>query len=307
LRWRKSAGKVVFDFSGGFLIKSKTAHPFNSRTNLLFYATFLVFRFLITLFSNTIGSNPPSQLCWRCFLNRLRFLYAFVSLAVLLAVSGCQKSANQSATPDNTSSDSSNAANNSSGGAMNGSNSSKNSGVREAIAPKPLVVPAETALTVVLDEPLGSKTSSTGQNFSATVSAPVEVDGRTAIPKGAHVTGVVREAKSAGRFKGGAVLSVALESVSVGGATYDLHTTDRTQTSTGKGKRTAGMVGGGGAAGALIGGLAGGGKGAAIGAVVGAGGGAAGAGLTGNREIVLPAETHLTFKLQDPVEIKSKP
>jgi hypothetical protein len=240
-------------------------------------------------------------------LNRLRFLSAFVSLAMLLAVSGCQKPASQSATPDNTSSDSSNAANNSSGGAMNGSNSSKNSGVREAIAPKPLVVPAETALTVVLDEPLGSKTSSTGQNFSATVSAPVEVDGRTAIPKGAHVTGVVREAKSAGRFKGGAVLSVALESVTVGGATYDLHTTDRTQTSTGKGKRTAGMVGGGGAAGALIGGLAGGGKGAAIGAVVGAGGGAAGAGLTGNREIVLPAETHLTFKLQDPVEIKSKP
>jgi hypothetical protein len=241
-------------------------------------------------------------------LNRLRLLCAFVSLAMLVAVSGCQKPANQSATPDNTSSDSSNAAaNNSSGDAMNGSNSSKNSGVREASAPKPLVVPAETALTVVLDEPLGSKTSSTGQNFSATVSASVEVDGRTAIPKGAHVTGVVREAKSAGRFKGGAVLSVALESVTVRGATYALHTTDRTQTSTGKGKRTAGMVGGGGAAGALIGGLAGGGKGAAIGAIVGAGGGTAGAGLTGNREIVLPAETHLTFKLQDPVEIKSKP
>jgi hypothetical protein len=223
---------------------------------------------------------------------------------MLVAASGCQKPANQSAAPDNTSSDSSNAAaNNSSGGAMNGSNSS---GVRQAIAAKPLVVPAETALTVVLDEPLGSKTSSSGQNFSATVSAAVELDGRTAIPKGAHVTGVVREAKSAGRFKGGAVLSVALESVTVSGATYELHTTDRTQTSTGKGKRTAGMVGGGGAAGALIGGLAGGGKGAAIGAIIGAGGGTAGAGLTGNREIVLPAETHLTFKLQDPVEIKSK-
>ena len=239
-------------------------------------------------------------------MNRLRFLYPCVSLAMLLAVSGCQKPANQSATPDNTSSDSSNAANNSSGGTMNGSNSS-NSGVREAVAPRPLVVPAETALTVVLDEPLGSKTSTSGQNFSATVSAPVEVDGRTAIPKGAHVTGVVRDAKSAGRFKGGAVLSVALESVTVGGATYELHTTDRTQATKGKGKRSAGFIGGGGAAGALIGGLAGGGKGAAIGAIVGAGGGTAGAGLTGNREIVLPAETHLTFKLQDPVEIKSKP
>jgi hypothetical protein len=226
---------------------------------------------------------------------------------MLVAASGCQKPANQSATPDATSNDSSSTAtNNSSGGAMNGSNSSKNSGVREAIAPKPLVVPAETALTVVLDEPLGSKTSSTGQNFSATVSAPVEIDGRIAIPKGARATGVVRDAKSAGRFKGGAVLSVTLSSVTVGGATYDLHTTARTQTSKGKGKRSAGMIGGGGAAGALIGGLAGGGKGAAIGAIVGAGGGTAGAGLTGNREIVFPAETVLTFKLLDPVEIKSK-
>jgi hypothetical protein len=66
------------------------------------------------------------------------------------------------------------------------------------------------------------------------------------------------------------------------------------------------MIGGGGAAGALIGGLAGGGKGAAIGAAIGAGGGTAGAGLTGNREIVLPAETPVTFKLLDPFEIKAK-
>jgi hypothetical protein len=235
-------------------------------------------------------------------LNRLRFLYPFVSLALLVAASGCQKAANQSATPDATSSDSSSAAaNDSSGGA-----GSRKSGVREGNAPKPLVVPADTTLAVVLDESLGSKTSSTGQNFTATVAAPVEVEGRVAIPKGAQVTGVVRDAKSAGRFKGGAVLAVALESVTVGGETYNLHTADRTQITKGKGKRTAGLIGGGGAAGALIGGLAGGGKGAAIGAVVGAGGGTAGAGLTGNREIVLPAETHLTFKLLDPVEIKSR-
>ncbi len=234
-------------------------------------------------------------------MSRLNNLVVLASLGLLLMLSGCQKATDQAAAPDS--------ANNPSpdGAAASGSNSSKKSGVREAIAPKPLVVPAETTLTVVLDEPLGSKTSSTGQNFSATVSSPVEVDGRVAIPKGARVTGVVRDAKSAGRFKGGAVLSVALSSVTVGDASYDLHTTNRTQTSKGKGKRTAGLIGGGGAAGALIGGLAGGGKGAAIGAVVGAGGGTAGAGLTGNREIVFPAETVLTFKLLDPVEIKSKP
>jgi hypothetical protein len=239
------------------------------------------------------------------FLSR-RFGYPFVSFALLVGLSGCQKPANQSATPDTASGDSSNtAANNSSGGPTNGSNASRNSG-REAIAARPLVVPADTTITVVLDESIGSKISSTGQNFSATVSSPIEVDGRIAIPKGARATGIVRDAKSAGRFKGGAVLSVSLASVTVDDAAYDLRTTNRSQTSTGKGKRSAGMIGGGGAAGALIGGLAGGGKGAAIGAIVGAGGGTAGAGLTGNREIVFPAETPLTFKILDPVEIKSK-
>jgi hypothetical protein len=177
---------------------------------------------------------------------------------------------------------------------------------REAVAPRPLVVPVDTTITVVLDEPVGSKTSSTGQNFSATVSSPVEVQGRIAIPKGARATGVVRDAKPAGRFKGGAVLSVSLINVTVENASYDLHTAARTQTSTGKGKRTAGFIGGGGVAGALIGGIAGGGKGAAIGAAAGAGAGAGGAGLTGNREIVLPAESSITFKLVDPVEIRSK-
>jgi hypothetical protein len=219
------------------------------------------------------------------------FLGVFLFAAMSMAVSGCQKSSNPSATPDSASNDSSN-------GSANPS--------PENLASRRLVVPADSRITVVLDESIGSKISSTGQNFSATVSSPIEVDGRVAIPKGARVTGIVREAKSAGRFKGGAVLSLALASVSVGDQSYDLRTTDHTQTSTGKGKRSAGMIGGGGAAGALIGGLAGGGKGAAIGAVVGAGGGTAGAGLTGNREIVLPAETPLSFKLLDPVEIKSK-
>jgi hypothetical protein len=234
-------------------------------------------------------------------LSRLNHLTALISLGLLLALSGCQKPADQAATSDSTTSSSPDSSSGPAGGASSG-----RSAVREAVAPKPLVVPADATITVVLDEPIGSKISTTGQNFSATVSSPVEGDGRVAIPKGARVTGVVRDAKAAGRFKGGAVLSISLASVTVDSASYDLHTTSHIQTSTGKGKRTAGMIGGGGAAGALIGGLAGGGKGAAIGAAIGAGAGTGGAGLTGNREIVLPAETPLTFKLLDPLEIKSK-
>jgi hypothetical protein len=64
------------------------------------------------------------------------------------------------------------------------------------------------------------------------------------------------------------------------------------------------MIGGGAGVGALIGGLAGGGKGAAIGALVGGGAGTAGAAYTGNKEIVLPAESALSFKLLQPVDVK---
>jgi hypothetical protein len=161
-------------------------------------------------------------------------------------------------------------------------------------------------ISVVLDEPVGSKISRPGQQFTATTSEPIEVDGRLAIPKGARVTGIVKDAKPAGRFKGGAQLELTLASIEVHGESYDVHTTAPTETSKGKGKRTATMVGGGAGGGALIGGLAGGGKGALIGGLIGAAAGTGGAGLTGNRDITLPAETPITFKLVDPLEIKPK-
>jgi len=233
-------------------------------------------------------------------LSRMNSSVVVPSLALLLLVSGCQKSTDQSATPDSASSSSPSGA---PGGPNNRSSSGKSS-IREAFTPKPLVVPAETTITVVLDEPLSSKTSETGQNFSATVSSPIEIDGKIAIPKGARATGVVREAKSAGRFKGGAVLALALSSITVNSSSYEVQTSDHSLATKGKGKRSAALIGGGGAAGALIGGLAGGGKGAAVGAALGAGAGTGGAAFTGNREITLPAETPLSFKLLQSLEIK---
>jgi hypothetical protein len=71
----------------------------------------------------------------------------------------------------------------------------------------------------------------------------------------------------------------------------------------GKGKRTTGFAAGGGALGAIIGGLAGGGKGAAIGALAGAGAGTAGSAVTGNHEILLPEETLVTFRLEHSVHV----
>src|SRR6266850_624898 len=178
--------------------------------------------------------------------------------------------------------------------------------VKKAIEPRPLVVPADTVLEVVLDQTIGSKTTKPGERFSATVETPVEVEGKVAIPKGARAEGIVKEAKAAGRFKGGAVLSLTLTSVTVNGKDYEVQTSAPTMASKGKGKRTAAMVGGGAGGGALIGGLAAGGKGAVIGGLIGAAAGTGGAGFTGNRDITLPAETALHFKLLQPVDIKQK-
>jgi hypothetical protein len=221
--------------------------------------------------------------------------FAAVSLCAfsigLLAV-GCQKSADQQSSPDANASPSMAEA--------------AKTAVKKAIEPKPLVVPAETTIAVVLDQTISSKTSKPGDKFTATVEAPVEVAGKVAIPKGARAEGVVREAKAAGRFKGGAALALTLTSVTVNGKDYEIQTSAPTMSSKGKGKRTATMVGGGAAGGAAIGAIAGGGKGAAIGALIGAAAGTGGAGFTGNRDITLAAETALDFKLLQPVDIKQK-
>ena len=168
---------------------------------------------------------------------------------------------------------------------------------KPAPAPKPKIVPAGTVLRVRLNDAIGSKTAEAGQTFTASVMDPIVVDGRTLIPAGASVAGEVTNGKSAGRFKGGAELAITIRSVTVGGVPHTLSASTVSQTSTGKGKRSAALIGGGAGLGALIGGLAGGGKGAAIGALAGGGAGTAGAGMTGNREITLPAESAVSFKL----------
>ncbi|MBV8891276.1 MAG: hypothetical protein JO266_04750, partial [Acidobacteria bacterium] len=158
---------------------------------------------------------------------------------------------------------------------------------------KPVLLPAGTILTVRISEAVGSKISQPGQTFAATLAQPVEVAGKTVIPAGSEAAGVIADAKPLGRFKGGASLELKLNSISIHGTDHPIETTALARNEKGKGKRTAAMAGGGAGLGALIGGLAGGGKGAAIGALAGAGAGTGGAAFTGNKDVLIPAESAL--------------
>ncbi|HVA93383.1 MAG TPA: hypothetical protein VNI36_00615 [Candidatus Dormibacteraeota bacterium] len=158
---------------------------------------------------------------------------------------------------------------------------------------------------VTADQSVSSKTSNPGDRFDASLAEPVMVNGKEVIPAGAKATGIVTEAKSAGKFKGHAAITVTLSSITVNGRNYSVKTSSVTEAGKGRGERTAIGVGGGAAVGAIIGAIAGGGKGAAIGAGAGAGAGTAGAAFTGNRDITIGAETKLHFKLDEPLQIRA--
>jgi hypothetical protein len=216
----------------------------------------------------------------------------WVALAAIILLAGCGKS-----------STSQNSASNSPSGSANQPAAQQPA---PPPPPPPIVVPAGTVLTVTIDQPISTKTNSSGDAFAASLAEPVTVDGQTAIPQGAHATGTVTQAQSAGRIKGGALLALTLDSVTVNGQKYQVQSSSFEEAGKGRGKRTAIGGGGGAAFGAIVGALAGGGKGAAIGALAGGGAGTAGAAFTGKRDFTIPAETRLHFKLEQPLTINQQ-
>src|SRR5216684_3737097 len=158
-------------------------------------------------------------------MNRRLAAISLSAFSIGLLVAGCQKSADQQSSPD--------------ASATPSMAEAAKTAVKKAIEPKPLVIPADTAIAVVLDQTISSKTNKSGDKFTATVESPIEVEGKVAIPKGARAEGVVNEAKAAGRFKGGAALALELTSVTVNSKDHEIQTSGATMSSKGKGKRTA--------------------------------------------------------------------
>lgn len=151
--------------------------------------------------------------------------------------------------------------------------------------------PTGTKFTVRTSNELSSGSAKVGQGWEGVLAKDVIINGKVVAKAGAPVKGKVTNAKSSGRLKAPGELSVRLLTVdgkSV--ATGSLFRKGKSHT-----KSNATKIGGGTAAGALIGGLAGGGKGAAIGALAGAGAGTGVAAATGKMEAVIPAESTLVF------------
>ena len=162
------------------------------------------------------------------------------------------------------------------------------------------VVPVGTQISIHTDERIDSKDSSTGQLYAATVSEDVsDAAGGIAIPAGTPAKLVVRSIET-----GGAVhtpeLVLDLFSVTVKGKEYRVVSSDEDvsgKKGLGANRRTTEFGGGGAALGALLGGIFGGGKGAGIGAAAGAGGGLLTQLVTRGKQVKIPAEAQLTFRL----------
>lgn len=164
-------------------------------------------------------------------------------------------------------------------------------------------IPADTAVTIRMIDAVNSETARLGQTFRASLDEPVFVDGREVIPRGADVLTKLVGDQQSGKIQGRTVMTLALSTITVNGQPVDVTSTDVQTASDSRGARSAKVVGGTAALGAIIGAIAGGGKGAAIGAGSGAAVGTGAEVLTGGQKVRIPSETRLTFRLQAPARI----
>jgi hypothetical protein len=142
-----------------------------------------------------------------------------------------------------------------------------------------------------------------GQTFRASLDDPIYVNGQVVVPRGADVLTRLVEDQQSGKIEGRTVLKLALQTITINGTPVPVTSSDVQQESSSRGARSAKVIGGTAALGALIGGLAGGGKGAAIGAGSGAAVGTGAEVLTSGQKVKIPSETRLTFRLQNPVQL----
>ncbi|HVG17592.1 MAG TPA: peptidoglycan-binding protein [Blastocatellia bacterium] len=179
-------------------------------------------------------------------------------------------------------------------------------------------VPEDTIISVQMNGGLSSRNSHVGDKFTATVTIPIYVNGRAVIPAGTVVEGRVTQVTPAKRMSKSGTIAIDFDSLVfpngsrmnlVGNLTSDDPETrrriDEESRVSGKDGRSPGVfIGGGGAVGAVLGGIAGGGKGAVVGGVLGAGAGVAGVLLSKGEEAQVPSGTPFGVQLRQALVIR---
>lgn len=187
---------------------------------------------------------------------------------------------------------------------------SRTAGPVTAATTTPGVIPPGTPIEVRTNEAIEADPTAAGHTYSANVTREIiGADGKVLVPKGAPAELVIQGAEEGGPVTGDKV-HLGLRSITVGGKPYEVETTTTTAgggQGVGANQRTARWVGGGAALGTLVGAVAGGGTGAVIGGAVGAAGGATGQVLTKGDTVRVPAETVLTYRLDQPLHLKGYP
>jgi hypothetical protein len=163
-------------------------------------------------------------------------------------------------------------------------------------------IAAGTTIPVRTNDAIDARDAGTGRVYSGVVNHDVLDDNnRIAIPRGSDVELMVRDI-------GHHTLALDLDAVVVNGKRYSVTTYDVTRAGdqkdgVGANRRTGKFLGGGALFGTILGAVAGGGKGAAIGALAGGAAGAVGQMATRGKRVHIPAESVLTFQLQQPLTL----
>ena len=163
-------------------------------------------------------------------------------------------------------------------------------------------VPSGTEIDVRLTNALNSGTAQVEDRFEGTTLVDVNINGRTVIPAGSVMRGVVTAVDPATRTNRTAKMAVSFDQVTVGGRAYPIRGTV-TQAIQGEGiKGETGRIATGAGAGAILGGILGGVKGAVLGAVIGGGGITA---ATEGKEVEVPQGSVLRVRLDSPVQVQT--
>ncbi|HLJ89201.1 MAG TPA: hypothetical protein VKZ53_20450 [Candidatus Angelobacter sp.] len=154
-------------------------------------------------------------------------------------------------------------------------------------------IPAGSHAIVRINGALSSGTAHKDEAWSGTLTKDITSNGKVVAHAGDSVKGKVTYVKRSGRLHAPGQLTLRLTSIH-GDTVYSSSVARKGKSHT---KSNVTKIGGGAAAGALIGGVAGGGAGAAIGAGAGAAAGTGLAAATGKEEASIPAESVLSFTI----------